>query len=199
MSHFVKEMNDIANEINQIIDNTVKKNITQFAILKLAVNPEDTELLEIYKKQIETHNKNMLENPFPDSGFELYVPQKTVFTQPYKSIFIDFGVKAEMIYIDTLKHINQNTAFQIHPRSSISKTPLMLGNHTGIIDSGYRGSLIGALRWLPMDDNDYVVEKHTRLLQICHPSLCRIFVKLVDESELSTTVRGVGGFGSTGL
>jgi dUTPase len=50
-----------------------------------------------------------------------------------------------------------------------------------------------------MDDNDYVVDKHTRLLQICHPTLCRIFVKLVDESELSTTVRGVGGFGSTGL
>ena len=195
----MSEMNDIANKINQIIDNTLKKNITQFAILKFAVNHEDVELLELYKKQIETHNKNMLENPFPDSGFELYVPKETVFTQPYKSVFIDFGVKAEMIYIDSIKHTNQNTAFQIHPRSSISKTPLMLGNHTGIIDSGYRGSLIGALRWLPMEIGDYVVDKHTRLLQICHPSLCRIFVKLVDEIELSTTVRGVGGFGSTGL
>lgn len=192
MAHFISE-------INEIIDNTTKKNITQFAVLKLAVKPKDPELLEIYKKQIETHNANMLENPFPDSGFELYVPQKTVFTQPYKSIFIDFGVKAEMIYIDTLKQFNQNTAFQIHPRSSISKTPLMLANHTGIIDSGYRGSLIGALRWLPLDDGDYVVEKHTRLLQICHPTLCRIFVKLVDEIELSTSVRGIGGFGSTGL
>jgi dUTPase len=192
-------MADFISEINEIIDNTTNKNITQFAILKLAINPQDTELVEIYKKQIEIHNKNMFENPFPDSGFELYVPQKTVFTQPYVSKFIDFEVKAEMIYIDTLKSMKQNTAFQIYPRSSISKTPLMLGNHTGIIDSGYRGSLIGALRWLPNDTGDYIVDKHTRLLQICHPLLCRIFVKLVDESDLSITVRGVGGFGSTGL
>jgi len=199
MSQFISELNDLTCEINELIDNTVNKNITLFAILKLAVNTEDPELLDVYKKQIEIHNKNMLENPFPDSGFELYVPQKTVFTQPYKSVFIDFGVKAEMIYIDTLKHINQNTAFQIYPRSSISKTPLMLANHTGIIDSGYRGSLIGALRWLPIENGDYVVDKHTRLLQICHPTLCRIFVKLVDETQLSTSLRGVGGFGSTGL
>ena len=183
----------------QLLGEIKDKNITWFAVLKLAVNAENTELLEIYKKQIEIHNKNMLENPFPDSGFELYVPQKTTFTQLYKSVFIDFEVKAEMVYIDTLSTIKKNTAFQIHPRSSISKTPLMLANHTGIIDSGYRGSLIGAFRCLTMEDNEYVVEKHTRLLQICHPSLCRVFVKLVDETELNTTVRGAGGFGSTGL
>ena len=82
------------------------------------------------------------------------------------------------------------------PRSSISKTPLMLANHTGIIDAGYRGSLIGAFR--NVSGEDFQVEKHTRLLQVCHPSLCPIIVELVDESELSTTARGEGGFGSTG-
>ena len=43
------------------------------------------------------------------------------------------------------------TAFQIHPRSSMSKTPLMLSNHTGIIDCGYRGNIIGAFRCLNVD------------------------------------------------
>jgi len=99
-----------------------------------------------------------------------------------------------MVYHD------KTCAFNVHPRSSISKTQLMLANHTGIIDSGYRGNLIGAFRWLKHDSTtQYIVEKHTRLLQICHPSLCGIHVKLVDESELSNTSRGSGVFGSTGL
>jgi dUTPase len=75
----------------------------------------------------------------------------------------------------------------------------MLANHTGIIDCGYRGSLIGALRWLNINnESEYVLEKNTRLLQICHPTLCRVFVWLVFEEELSNTSRGSGGFGSTG-
>jgi dUTPase len=78
----------------------------------------------------------------------------------------------------------------------------MLANHTGIIDSGYRGNLIGAFRALYFhkdDNNSYIVEKHTRLLQICHPSLCPIYVVMVNEDELTNTERGEGGFGSTGV
>jgi dUTP pyrophosphatase len=73
---------------------------------------------------------------------------------------------------------------------------LILGNHVGIIDSGYRGNLIGAFRNL--DKRPFVVEKFTRLLQICNSSLYPIYVIIVDESELSTTSRGSGGFGSSG-
>ena len=72
----------------------------------------------------------------------------------------------------------------------------MLANHTGIIDSGYRGNLKGAFRSLMID---YNVVKNTRLLQICHPSLYPIYVIVVNETELSTSERGCGGFGSTGV
>ena len=49
-------------------------------------------------------------------------------------------------------------------------------------------------------DNEYVVSEYTRLVQICHPSLCPIYVVLVDEEDdLSSTERGDGGFGSTGV
>ena len=87
----------------------------------------------------------------------------------------------------------------------MSKTPLMLANHTGIIDAGYRGNLIGAVRWLKDSENnnvnnpEYILERHTRLLQICHPTLCPVFVYLVEEHDLTTTERGAGGFGSTGI
>ena len=76
----------------------------------------------------------------------------------------------------------------------------MLANHTGIIDSGYRGNLIGAFRWLNDDVNalSYNVVQHTRLLQACHPTLCPIYVVLVEDNQLSSSERGAGGFGSTG-
>ena len=75
----------------------------------------------------------------------------------------------------------------------------MLANHTGIIDYGYRGSLIAALRLLPFDNvNTYTIEKNSRIMQICHPSLCPVFVVECSESDLSSTERGGGGFGSTG-
>jgi dUTP pyrophosphatase len=104
-----------------------------------------------------------------------------------------------MLNYDTILKKTVPTGFNVHPRSSISKTPLMLANHTGIIDMGYRGYLIAALRLLPLTHASYTVEKNTRLVQICHPSLYPIYVNIVNEDELTTTTRGSGGFGSTGI
>jgi len=196
-------MKDTISAIYQNLKNTSHSSSHHFAILKLAVN--NAELAETYTKKICEHNENFLANPFMDSGFDLFVPNETIFNPhlkvniPFKSEFIDFGVKVEMLYCDVHWNTITNTAFNVHPRSSISKTPLMLANHTGIIDSGYRGSLIGAFRCLTTEKLPYVVEKNTRLVQICHPSLCAIYVVLVDENQLSTTIRGDGGFGSTGI
>jgi dUTPase len=169
--------------------------INGFAILKLAI---DDPLLRVkYENAIEKHNNNFLKNKFMDSGFDVFVPTKTVFDTQYQSKFIDMKIKTEMIYCNTSKDTLTTCAFTAYPRSSISKTPLMLANHTGIIDSGYRGYLIGAFR--SFSNNEYIVDEGTRLLQICHPTLCPIFVMIVDESELSSTQRDAGGFGSTGI
>ena len=172
-----------------------------FAILKLAVNPNNDQLKNIYQQKIDSHNSKILNTLYPDSGFDLFVPENTSFDEDTISKFIDFQVKAEMLYCDVTKNNPFTCAFTIHPRSSISKTPLMLANHTGIIDSGYRGSLIGAFRWLRhSDDNSrqYLVEQNTRLVQVCHPTLCPVYVVLVNDDDLSNTERG-GGFGSTGV
>ena len=68
-----------------------------------------------------------------------------------------------------------------------------MANSLGIIDAGYRGNIIGALRNL--DDKEYVIPKYTRLFQICTGDLKPFTVNLV--SELGDTSRGDGGFGST--
>tara|TARA_B100000927_G_C16402347_1_gene443968 strand:+ start:92 stop:592 length:501 start_codon:yes stop_codon:yes gene_type:complete len=162
--------------------------------LKLAVDQSDTELIELYKDQVDKHNKSLLEDPFPNAGFDLYVPKETVVSTTIISTMIPLNVKCEM-----LDDNGKTTGFYMYPRSSISKSPLMLANHTGIIDSGYRGVLMGAFRTLEIQQTtQYTVEKHTRLLQVCAPTLSPFSVELVDESQLSTTSRGEGGFGSTG-
>ena len=99
------------------------------------------------------------------------------------------------------------TGYFLYPRSSISKTPLRLANSLGIIDSGYRGNLIGMFDVVNIDkdekreynDSDYYIKKYDKLVQICAPNLCPIFVEIVDTLEQlgEETERGEGGFGST--
>lgn len=173
-----------------------------FAVLKLYV--DDDELKEKYVQKVTEHNENMLSNKYPDAGFDLFVPDTVNFTEQFNSKMIDFKIKAEMMYSKSgSKEVHDwiSCGYYLYPRSSISKTPLMLANHTGIIDSGYRGLVKGAFRHVSSvsEEKPYSVEKHTRLLQVCHPSLCPILVTIVDnESDLSDTARGEGGFGSTG-
>ena len=171
---------------------------TNFAILKLVV--ENNELRGIYENSIEKHNEKFVNDSYPDAGFDVYVPANHTFDSLFVSKFIDMDVKAEMVYCDLKGDMLKTTGFTMHPRSSISKTPLMLANHTGIIDSGYRGNLIGAFRAMHFDDtNKFDVQKHSRLVQICHPTLCPIYVVLIDKDDLSDTARNTGGFGSTGI
>jgi len=168
-------------------------NLKSFAILKVAVNPNKPELVEVYKNHIEKHNASIITDPFPNSGFDLFVPETTeIGSNDFSAKMVSMDVKCEMV-----DSSGYNCAYYMYPRSSFSKTPLVLANHTGIIDSGYRGFLMGAFRNLSL--NPYTIEKGSRLLQVCHPSLCPIHVVMVNESELSRTARGEGGFGSTGV
>ena len=209
MSNFSDICTNVEDALNKILSpedsdsDSDKQHLNKYAILHLYVKSENHELVELYEKHVKKHNENIMNDEFPNSGFDLFIPHDTVFEKEFESVFVDLEVKCEMTYHEK-RNSNETSAYYVYPRSSMSKTPLMLANHTGIIDSGYRGNLIAALRYLKLHTVDhyvvsqYKVEKHTRLLQICHPSLCPIVVKLVDERELSTTTRGAGGFGSTG-
>ena len=167
------------------------------ATLYLYVDSSEPELLQMYKQKIQDHNQQIDTNEFPNSGFDLLLPTETIFEHNnFKSQLIDFKIKTEMTY--KLSPISEPSpcAFGIFLRSSICNTPLVLANHVGVIDAGYRGNIKGAFRCLY---GSFVAEKNTRLIQICHPSFCKIRVVLVDkETDLSTTVRGSGSFGSTG-
>lgn len=167
--------------------------------LKIFVDSEDPELKEMYVNAAEKHNKknNIEVNPYPDAGFDLYVPIN--FNNLTDSIKIDYKIKCSAvmeIYNNCQPSIIFPTGYYIYPRSSISQTALRLANCVGIIDSGYRGNLMCAFDV----KKSYCVDKFTRLTQICAPNLCPIVVSIVDTLEDlgDKTIRGEGGFGSTG-
>jgi dUTP pyrophosphatase len=148
---------------------------------------EDEELKEFYKEAVKKHNSQNLE--FPNAGFDLFCPENLQ-TINNSTFCLDTKIVCSMT-----NQQNEFLSYYLFPRSSIIKTPLRLSNSVGIIDSGYRGN-IKAVFDVKLD---YNIEKYSRLVQICSPTLKKIYVRIVDNIEdLGITERGSGGFGSTG-
>lgn len=121
-----------------------------------------------------------------DSGYDLYCPRDiTVAGSSYATV--DLQVRCS-------PQFDTPSGYYLYPRSSISKTPLLLANSVGIIDWGYRGNLMA--RVYNTSNADYTIKAGERLFQLCHPSLQPLDVSIVDDIDM--TERGAGGFGSTG-
>jgi len=166
------------------------------AKLFLCITNNDLPLHDKYTEQIQTHNESILNSQYPNAGFDVYFPQEATIDNS-NSQFVKMNIICEMRIFDENKQRWTPVSYYSYPRSSISKTPLMLANSVGIIDSGYRGQLIGAFRNIGSSE-PYIVDKYSRLLQICAPDLRPIYVELVTENFFEQTDRGSGGFGSTG-
>ena len=163
-------------------------------------------LKQKYLAAIEAHNSALVNNNYPDAGFDLFVPLELNPNEGELNM-VDLKVKTSMCILgdDGNRCIPLN--YYMYPRSSMSKTPLRMANSVGIIDSGYRGTLKVPLDYIPSlipHGENYICQKHTRLVQICSADLKPIFVKMVEhEHDLdfldSPSERGVGGLGSTGV
>ena len=90
---------------------------------------------------------------------------------------------------------NNPIPYYLYPRSSISKTDLRLANSVGIIDSGYRGNIIGIFDYI--GNTKMTINKGTRLVQLCSHNLLP-FKSITIVDKLDDTERGDGGIGSTG-
>ncbi len=131
-----------------------------------------------------------------NAGYDLKVvvdhPPATVAT------LVPLGVKARMVQftrMDDGVELVEDSHFTLEPRSSIYKTGFIMANSRGIIDRSYRGQLMAPL--ISVGSKLCSIEKGTRLFQVIAPALGYIKeVAYVD--SLPETVRGEGGFGSTG-
>ena len=81
----------------------------------------------------------------------------------------------------------------LFPRSSIYKTSLDLTNAVGVIDSGYRGSIMLKFRYVEEGMVYDVGDRVGQLIIIPYPQ-----IEFEESEELSETERGIGGYGSTG-
>ena len=123
-----------------------------------------------------------------NAGYDLFVPNDVTFA-PDERKLVSMEVRAVVIEGAALQN------YWMVPRSSISKTGLIMLNSVGVIDKSYRGELMAFLwnttTW-PVE-----VKKGQRLVQIVARHMGDIVsVSIVD--KLPESSRGDGGFGSTG-
>lgn len=190
----------------------------QHYILLLCVDSEldqvtRDKMYNLYSESADKHNamvNNYLNNPSIntfDGGFDLFVVNtETVSglndtTQNSNLIKLNHHVKCKMMFVKNAVTTEiYNCCYYLYPRSSTgTKTPLRMANSLGVIDSGYRGNIVSVFD--NISNNEYTLTEGQRVSQICPSNISYpMYVKIVSyETELGTTDRGEGGFGSTGL
>lgn len=128
-----------------------------------------------------------------DSGIDLYFPED-IMIAGNSTHYINLQISCEML--DISAESTTTTSYYLYPRSSIAKTSLILANSVGIIDAGYRGDIIAAVKNLSSEE--YLIKKGERLFQICAPDLSKINYSIVNNLSDPLTDRNSSGFGSTG-
>ena len=156
----------------------------------LYVQPDDC-VKELYSSYATIYNAKKYEEK--DAGFDLFV-SKNQTLEAKKTLKIGSGVRCAF-FDSSLKEEGMFRAYYLYPRSSLSKTPMRLANSVGIIDATYRGEILSAVDLL----DNFEVKQGERYFQLTTPDLLPFDeVKIVSEIPGGTTVRGEGGFGSTG-
>jgi len=121
------------------------------------------------------------------SGMDLmaFVKEKIVI-KPQTSTLIPTGLSIAF---------SEDYEIQIRPRSGLAaKNNISVLNTPGTIDSDYRGELKIIL--FNHSNHDFVVNNNDRIAQMILTPVAKI--ELEEANELPKTLRGEGGFGSTG-
>jgi dUTP pyrophosphatase len=120
-----------------------------------------------------------------DAGLDL-----TAISKEYHGNFIEYGTGISI-------EIPDGYVGLLFPRSSVTKTDLMLKNSVGVIDSGYRGEIKFRFQDVSFNNDgyeDYIPgDKIGQLIIMPYPK-----VEFEEVEELSLSDRGIGGYGSTG-
>ena len=158
-------------------------------MLRLFIEPVSMEFAAVYKTAADAYNRTPPSER--NSGFDLHCDLADV-NNKYSSYSSLIGQGCRAVAVDKE---GVPRAFWLTPRSSISKTPLRLANSLGLIDGTYRGILKAAFVGI----DDYKITPHERLVQLAAGDLRPwLEVVVVDALPGPETLRGAGGFGSTG-
>ena len=130
-----------------------------------------------------------------NAGYDLFVAVPGGVGYEKAVSLLDLGARARMLRVTG--DVEEEVHYWLAPRSSIWKSGVMMANSMGIIDRTYRGILMGSVTAVNSATPVVQVEAGVRLFQILAPDMGWIKEIRIVES-LPATVRGEGGFGSTG-
>jgi len=121
-----------------------------------------------------------------DSGLDLFAIEE---------LEIPSG-ESKLIHTGISIQLPQGTEAQIRPRSGLALNhQITVLNTPGTVDEGYRGE-IGVIL-INHGMHSFRVTKGMKIAQMVITPVVRVEVEEVD--SLSSTSRGIGGFGSTGI
>ena len=121
-----------------------------------------------------------------DAGLDLFSVDEILIKSGERAL-IKTGIQIELPY---------QTEAQIRPRSGLAlKNGITVLNTPGTIDEGYRGEI--GIILINHGKEDFLVEKGMKIAQMVIKPVWKVEVSEV--SELSDTLRGEGGFGSSGI
>ncbi len=121
------------------------------------------------------------------AGYDLYACiDENITVKSGETVKIPTGIAVE---------IPEGYAGLVYARSGLAtKKGLAPANKVGVVDADYRGEILVFLH--NHSDKDAVIEVSERIAQLVVTPF--LSVEFNEVSELSETVRGEGGFGSTG-
>ncbi|MGV1911526.1 dUTP diphosphatase [Agrobacterium vitis] len=104
--------------------------------------------------------------------------------------------KRALVPTGLIMEIPQGFEAQIRPRSGLAfKNGITCLNTPGTIDSDYRGEVKVLL--INLGDEDFTITRGMRIAQMVIAPVTQ--AQVIEVTETSDTVRGAGGFGSTGV
>ncbi len=120
-----------------------------------------------------------------DAGLDIYAIEQEII-QPGETALVRTGIQIEL---------PEGTEAQIRPRSGLALNhSVTVLNSPGTIDEGFRGELQIIL--INHGKAAFKVERQMRIAQMVIAPVMQVHVE--EASELSESLRGQGGFGSTG-
>jgi dUTP pyrophosphatase len=176
-------------------------NAIPYYVLELYV----TEKGRAFYEKLFDGKDNILTRNNENAGFDLFCAEDVMISQETGVTMLDLGSRAKMYQVNHYEQDNGELMevwvpqhFWLAPRSSIWKSGVTMANSMGIIDSSYRGVLMGAV--LPyIKEVPIKISAGSRLFQILAPNMGHIQeIYLKSEANIDSSSRGSGGFGSTG-
>ena len=106
-----------------------------------------------------------------DSGLDLFIIKEETIA-PGETKLIDLGIRCQS------KSLFNYHSYWMVPRSSVSKTPLLLRNSIGLIDAAYTGNLKAA--FYNTSDKPFTLNRGERYVQLVNNDLSPALFEIVD-------------------